>query len=140
MQFSQKEIELAVKMKEKGLKWPIKDYDYFYSSLYEKTVGNTGKKGSRMLDLFRKKEIIWLPLFHQCKTILEKEGYNQINFNIDSTYPDKKMVVNLDINKGDKYLGQTKYQIYKKGETVLEAMYKIIIQVLEKEDKDEIHK
>lgn len=124
MQFTDIEIELANKLKEDGLKWEVKQGDYYILDAASAKPCLFISGYITEDSLFDK--LIWLPLWHQCREILQQ--YNIEVAIVEAILTNRKPIVLYCYTKSkitkDRevlvYLGKTT------GDTDLECMYQAI--------------
>lgn len=144
MQFTEKEMELAKKMKEMGIEWAYPVEGDWFISANGNIDGNIawvclGVGMTTEFILFysgyadhkwqaicnvKKGDTIWLPLWHQCRNIIADEGWHIVGF-ID-TPPQVEWRIHISL---ERRIDEEIHRIEATGETDLEAMYKAIIAI-----------
>lgn len=132
MQFTDKEIELARQMKEAGLGWKPEVGDRFLHRKKTYIVRDASDDSVFAIRSYPYDEdcefarcyCTWLPLWHKCREIMQKAGYCLTDV-FEKTINDIIMVYIVYFRDG--------IEIARGGHTDLEAIYKVILELLQKE-------
>lgn len=141
MNFTKKEILLAMDMKEAGLEWMPEEGDWFADGASTKrlVVMATDKEFSDIpyaMWTYRgggyswdARDYIWLPLWHQCREIMQKAGYCLTDV-FETTINKITMIYVVYFRDG--------IEIARNGHTDLEAVYQVVLSALCTADDVEI--